>query len=118
MTQAHTKRDLARRAAAVFFVLFLAVQIIVPIVQLTKPRPTHFGWQMFSALRSLPRYWVVLDDGSQRDINMYEHIGMQRLDADYHRALPEYLCRAYPTAVAVRWQWPDADDIEEFRCSR
>lgn len=107
-----------RRAAAAFFVAFLAVQILAPIVQLTKPRPAHFGWQMFSDWRPIPQYWVVIGDGAQRAIDVHEHIGVRRLDADYHREFPAYLCRAYPQAVAVRWQWPGSDDIEELRCSR
>ncbi|MCI0685445.1 MAG: hypothetical protein L0Y71_25370 [Gemmataceae bacterium] len=118
MTANDTKPAFGNRAVAVFVVLFLAVQILVPIVQLTRPLPTHFGWQMFSVDRPLPRYWVVLDDGTERDIDVYEHIGVRRLDADYHRAFPEYLCRTYPAAVAVRWQWPDRDEMEELRCSR
>lgn len=111
------KPTFTHRAAAVFFVVFVAVQVLVPIVQLAKTRPAHFGWQMFSDWRSIPQYWVVFGDGSTREIDVHEHIGVRRLDADYHREFPAYLCRTYADAVAVRWQWPGSDEIEEIRCS-
>lgn len=99
-----------------FFAAFLAVQVVVPCVQLTKSRPAQFGWHMFSAWRPSPRYWVVFGDGATQEIDIHEHIGVRRLDADYHREFPAYLCRAYPNAVAVRWQWPDSDEVEERPC--
>jgi hypothetical protein len=101
-----------------FFAAFLAVQIVVPCVQLTKTRPTQFGWHMFSAWRPIPQYWIVFGDGATQEIDVHEHIGVRRLDADHHREFPAYLCRTYPNAVAVRWQWPGSDEIEEHPCGR
>ena len=118
VTATNDKPSVGLRVAAVFFVAFLLVQIVVPVVQLSKTRPAHFGWHMFSDWRPIPQYWVVFGDGSTLDINIHDHVGVRRLDADYHREFPAYLCRAYPDAVAVRWQWPDSEAIEERRCDR
>jgi hypothetical protein len=106
---------LQQRTAAAFFVLMLAVQCILPVVQLPKERPAHFGWQMFSGFPPMPRYWIVRADGVEQAIDLRQHVGVQRLDADYHRFLPDYLLRAHPDAVAIRWQWPDTNTILEQR---
>jgi hypothetical protein len=98
--------------------LFLAVQILVPIIQLGKTRPAHFGWQMFSDWRPIPTYWIVLADGSTREIDLHEHIAVRRLDADYHSVFPDYLLRTYSEALAVRWQWPDSAEVQEYRWPR
>lgn len=103
---------------ALAFLLFLGIQIVVPIVQLREERPAHFGWQMFSAYRHIPRYWIVLADGSTREIDITEHVGVRRLDADHHGHFPQYLRRRYPEAVAVRWQWPDSEEVEELQWPR
>ena len=107
-----------RRAVALGVALFLVVQIVVPLIQLGQPRPAHFGWQMFSGYPPFPTYWIVLADGSAREIDVHDHIGVRRLDADYHSVLPDYLRRTYPEAVAVRWRWPDAAEDEEYRWTR
>jgi hypothetical protein len=98
--------------------LFVALQIAVPVAQLRQPRPAHFGWQMFSGFRPIPTYWIVLADGSQREIDFHEHVAVRRLDANYHAVFPDYLRRTYPEAVAVRWQWPESAEVEEVRWNR
>ena len=105
----------SNRVARVAFVLILATQLVVPVIQLPKPRLAHFGWHMFSDLPPFPTYWIVLADGSQQLIDVHEHIGVRRLDADYHSVLPDYLRRTYPQAVAVRWQRPGSNAVEERR---
>lgn len=109
-----TKPVFAHRLVAVFFVLFLALQIFVPAVQLSKPRPSHFGWQMFSGLRPIPRYWLVRADGSTQEVTVEEHTGVRRLDADYHRVFADFLLKNYADAIAVRWQWPGSEEVREW----
>jgi hypothetical protein len=104
-----------RRLAAALFALILGAQLIVPVVQFPKERPTHFGWHMFCDWRPLPKYWIVHDDGSTREVDLQQHVEVRRLDADYHAVLPEFLRQTHPEAVAVRWQWPDHDEMEEWR---
>jgi hypothetical protein len=101
--------------AALAFVLILGTQLIVPIVQFPKERPTHFGWHMFCDYRPVPKYWIVSADGSAREIDLVEHVHVRRLDADYHPVMPQFLRETYPEAVAVRWQWPGTDEVEEWR---
>ena len=101
--------------AAFVFVLILGTQLIIPIVQFPKERPTHFGWHMFCDFRPVPKYWIVHADGSAREIDLQEHVHVRRLDADYHPVMPQFLRETYPEAVAVRWQWPGSDEVEEWR---
>src|SRR5262245_6116127 len=103
------------RLILAFCIVFLLVQVIVPIMQLPQPRPSRFGWQMFSGYRHIPKYWTVTADGAQHDVNVEELVGVRRLDADYHPALLDHLLRHTPGVVAVRWQWPDSDVIEDSR---
>ena len=105
------------RAAKVFFLLFLGVQLAVPAIQWSQPqRPAHFGWQMFSGYRAIPSYWLVHADGTEEKVNIEEMlVGMWRLDADYRRVLPDFLLRKSPHAVAVRWQEQGSDTVQEHR---
>ena len=36
---------------AAFILLWLAVQVGVPLWQLTNPRPSRFGWQMYAKVK-------------------------------------------------------------------
>ena len=98
-----------RPVAVTVFLLILGTQLIGPIVQLPKERPTHFGWHMFCDWRPVPRYWIVRGDGSTREVDLLEHVPVRRLDAEYPTVRPQFLRETYPEAVAVRWQWPEGE---------
>lgn len=97
-------------------IAFVAIQLVVPILQLAQSRPAHFGWQMFSGYRPIPCYWLVHADGAEVPVNIEEVLsGMWRLDADYRKVLPEFLLRRSPHAVAVRWQEQGSEIVHEHR---
>lgn len=109
-------RPLRTAACAGAFVLILLAQIVPPTVQLFKPKPQRFGWQMFSAFKPIPRYELIMADGQVVPIDLNQHVGAWRNEADYARYLPAHLQRAYPQARAIRVHWPDRPEAEEIPC--
>jgi hypothetical protein len=103
------------RWPVVFFFLYLAVQIAVPVYRLFQPRPTRFSWQMFSAASVPSRVWIVSGDSVQ-EISRGAYIGNFRTDLEYERYALPYLCRARPEATAVRYTMAFDDSIREYRC--
>lgn len=89
-------------AAAAFFVLFLLLQIGVPLVRLAKPRPARFGWQMYSAKLQRPRFSLVMRDGTTRPADLHPYVPQSRGEVDLERALPQHLCRAMPDVASVQ----------------
>src|SRR6476661_6416694 len=88
----------------VFFVTYLALQIAVPTYRLFQPRPTRFGWQMFSASSLPTQVWLVSSSGS-REISPLSYIGNLRSDLDYERyALPQ-ICKQ-SGAQSIRYSMP------------
>jgi hypothetical protein len=73
--------------------LFVVVQIAVPTVMLFEPRPAAFGWQMYSAARSLPDVVVIEADGSERVVDLTDHLAEPRAEIDYAARLAEQACR-------------------------
>jgi hypothetical protein len=90
-------------AAAVFVVAWLAVQVVVPLTQqATKEGARPFAWQMFSRKIDVPRFKVVAADGSEREVDDWErHLGRSRLEVNFGRHVPPFLCRAEAGAVAI-----------------
>jgi hypothetical protein len=103
------------RWAVVFFFLYLAVQIALPVYRLFQPRPTRFGWQMFSASSVPSRVWLVSSD-SVREISPAAYIGNFRSDLEYERYALPFLCRARPEATAIRYVMPIDNLVREYRC--
>jgi hypothetical protein len=98
------------------FVAFLAVQIVVPIVQSTGPQPARFSWQMFANRRDQPAYTVVLNDGSTRSIDMRDVLGYERIELDYGDRVAPHLCRTLPDVVSVREHAPGSHNVTEIPC--
>ena len=109
-----------KNAPRTFFILYLAVQTIVPVVQLFRPRPARFGWQMFSGT-SVPTQVKIRTPAGERAIpadEMAKHVGNWRGDLSLDKHLPPHLCRRYPEASAVLLYNLEADEPREFPCVR
>src|ERR1051326_2584874 len=98
----------------IFFATYLAVQITIPTYRLFQPRPTRFGWQMFSA-SSLPiRVWLIFPARDQ-EISPVAYVGNVRSDLDYERyALPQ-ICKQ-SGAQSIRYLMPFQTTPLEFKC--
>jgi hypothetical protein len=85
---------LPRVLAAVFVVGWLAVQVAVPLIQRTSTEGARpFAWQMFSRRVDVPRFKVVED--------WERHLGRTRLEVNFARHVPPFLCDVEPGAVAI-----------------
>ncbi len=91
--------------AAVAVVVWLAVQVGVPLRAALSDaggRGHPFAWQMFSRGVDVPRFEVVAADGSEREVDDWErHLGRTRLEMDFARHVPPFLCEHERDAVAV-----------------
>jgi hypothetical protein len=89
--------------AATFVVVWLAVQVGVPVLQhLTSDGARPFAWQMFSHHIDVPRFEVVAADGSETEVRDWQrHLGRTRLEVDFARHVPPFLCESEPGAVAI-----------------
>jgi hypothetical protein len=93
-----------RILAVAFFVMFLLMQVAVPLFQLTQPRPARFGWQMFSTLRADAlgvSYHIEAAGGELIPVQLSAHFARVRLEIDHRTVLPPYLCEVTPGAAAV-----------------
>lgn len=98
----------------IFFAIYLAIQIAVPTYRLFQPRPTRFGWQMFSASSLPTRVWLISAIGT-REISPVSYIGNVRSDLDYERyALPQ-ICTQSGTQ-SIRYLMPFETSPHEFKC--
>lgn len=105
---------LDRRAGLIgaFVLLWLAVQVGVPMVQLvdrgSRPRPREFAWQMFSHRLERPaeRFTITTANGT-REVDVRPLLsGPMRREVRYAPAVVAALCER-PEIQAVR-----VDDVE------
>ena len=106
---------LASRLPIVFFFLYLAVQIALPVYRLLQPRPTRFGWQMYSAASVPSRVWIMSGDRLQ-EISPGSYIGNFRADLEWERYALPHLCRVRSQATAIRYFMPLDSAVREYRC--
>ena len=109
-----SRSPLSRRAAACFFVLYLIVQVSVPIYRLWAPRPARFGWQMFSSSVYPVRVWLLRRDGSEEPIEPTAYVGNPRADLDYERFVPPHICKMRPDVASVRFPLPAQAPAKEY----
>jgi hypothetical protein len=102
-------------AAITCFVLFLAIQIGVPLVKLRAPGPAPFGWHMFAAIPTRPKFSVVMRDGTIREVDPLRYFGERRGDMDFQRALPPHLCSTMDIA-AVQILFPGSERSQVYTC--
>jgi hypothetical protein len=109
-------RSWRHTVSALALVGILLAQIVPPTVQLLKPKPQRFGWQMFSAFNPIPQYELIMPDGQIVPVDLHQHVGAWRNEADYARYLPAHLQRVYPQARGIRVRWPDRPGVEVIPC--
>jgi hypothetical protein len=90
-----------RVAAAIFFVGFLSVQLLVPALVRSDSRPARFGWRMYSTAPLEVQVTAVLRDGSRRPIEPRDHLPGLRADVDFASSLAPYLCRTLGDAARI-----------------
>lgn len=103
-------------AAALFVLLFLLIQLVVPIVALFGSRPGRLGWQMYSAMPSLPSAWTVSADGSLTRLHLADFFALQRAEIDYRLILAANPCEA-TDSFAIRLKGGDDQPAETIQCN-
>jgi len=95
-------------AAAAFALLFLALQVGVPLVRLLGPRPARFGWQMYAATTPLPTLVGVRADGGRDTLPVGDYFAFLRSDLapSVFERLPRHVCTVAPGLVAVEYHGP------------
>lgn len=83
------------------FLGILAIQIAVPVVQLTADRPVRFGWHMFAGVRRGVEFEVRHADGRVEAVAIDAYVLTPRQEVDLASHLPDHLCRTIPTAEAI-----------------
>lgn len=96
-------------------VAFLVVQLVVPIVVLTAPRPSRFGWQMFTAYAPLPTVWAEDPAGERAAVDVERLLVHPRPEANLSQPIAEAVCRT-DDVVAVVVESATADP-ERVPCS-
>lgn len=114
--RAITTNPIKAKLIFAFAIGFLALQLIVPTILLSAPRPARFGWQMYSGTDKAPTFWVVSSDGIATEVVLADVVGYVRLDIDYRAKIPRHLCDANPDATLIRFQAADSSSVEEFPC--
>jgi hypothetical protein len=102
--------------ALTFFVAFLTIQIIVPIVKLTAPRPSRFGWHMWAARKRNPQFILSMKDGTTSPVGLSTYLGISRGELDIHEAMPAHLCRVVPAVASVQIQTLDSERPKVYPC--
>lgn len=73
-------------------VAFLALQLTLPVLALAGPRPTGFGWQMFTAYAPPPAVSVELADGSVVGVDLSQLLAHPRPEAELGGPIVAALC--------------------------
>ncbi|HEX2832687.1 MAG TPA: hypothetical protein VHW00_06710 [Thermoanaerobaculia bacterium] len=103
-------------AAAAFFILFVSIQTIVPLIRLWAPRPARFGWQMYSARPQRVRFTLVLRNGTTQPVDLARYVGFSRGEVTLEQALPQHLCRVVPDVSSVQIRRADSKEQRVHRC--
>jgi hypothetical protein len=101
---------------AAFFVLFLLIQVGVPLLRLWSPRPARFGWQMFSASPQQIAFSLVLRDGTSQPVSLGRYVAQSRGEVDLEDRLPPHLCRVVPDVASVEITKPGSTQRRVYRC--
>lgn len=120
MTHAVSARWLRRTtfrqiSATCFLSVFLVWQVALPLYQLTLPRPSRWGWQMYSGTRAMPTFWLIQPDGSSTLVDPRPYIPAMRNEIQFEAFVPQHFCRIFPAIRAVRFQLPGRAG-EEYVC--
>jgi hypothetical protein len=99
-----------------FFVTFLAIQIVVPVVKLTSPRPARFGWHMWTARKRNPQFVMMMKDGTATPVILSTYLGLSRGELDLRDAMPAHLCRVVPDVASVQIKLLDSEPAKVYSC--
>ena len=93
------------RIAAVCLVLFLIVQLTVPIVRITQEadRATRFGWQMFTRSAFVIDFTVTTASG-QVEVALDDVLVVLRGELPLEELIPPHLCSTVEGARQVSWE--------------
>ena len=103
-------------AALIFVVLFLSIQIIVPVAKLMSSRPARFGWHMWTVIPPRREIELVMRDGSTKTADLRPYIAQGRGELDLDHVLPPHLCRMMPDVAAVRYRSKRAVSTQTHTC--
>lgn len=99
-----------------FFVAFLAIQIIVPVVKLASPRPARFGWHMWTARKGNPQFILVMKNGTTHPVSLSTYLGLSRGELDIREAMSAHLCRVVPEVASVQIKTLDSEPPKVYSC--
>jgi hypothetical protein len=106
------RHELAWRGFAVAWLIW---QLGLPLGELASPRPSTFGWQMFSGGEA-QRFFVRRPDGSEMEISPLTVLAVPRPEIRAERALAAAFCAADPRAEAVRVQAGSGGPSHQLPC--
>lgn len=86
---------------AAAMIAFLLVQLAIPALALSEPRPARFGWQMYTAVPTLPTVRIEAADGSLSPVDLGGLVARGRADADFSSALADHLCATTDAAAVL-----------------
>jgi hypothetical protein len=101
-----------------FVVLFLGAQIAVPVVQLTRPRPARFGWQMYAGLSEPLAFTTLGADGSVGQVEIAKYLAFHRGDIAVSKLIPPAVCEREIEVIEVRYRLLPESTDRTFRCVR
>jgi hypothetical protein len=79
----------------------IVAQLAIPALALTGPRPTRFGWQMFTTMAPAPSVWTEEADGSLRPVDLDALLVHGRPETDLTPALVATLCEGTGVRAVV-----------------
>lgn len=102
----------------VFALVWVAVQVAVPVAQLDEERPARWGWQMFSQAEPAPRLIGHRADGAEVPLRARDYFVRYRWEStNYAEPLAAVACRTERGLVAVSVQPHSAPAATSFPCS-
>jgi hypothetical protein len=96
-----------------FVAALIAIQVVVAVVMLLGPRPSPFGWQMYSAAPPRPEGFAIQGDEPE-PIDVESWLTHARVEVDYAAVLRANGC-VRTGADAIRIEFPDGS-VEEVTC--
>lgn len=94
----------SRPAAIAFIVVWLTVQLAVPIAGLTNDPPAErFVWKMFSTSTPRPEF-VVHTDSRTESVDLDAITARLRADLPLTETIPEHICQITSGAISVTWE--------------
>ena len=109
----HATMPARRRVGLAVVAALLAVQIAVAVVVAFGPRPSPYGWQMYSATPYKPAAWAVTA-GTAETFDVDELLVHARAEIDYVGLLRDHGCD-HTGADAIRIQLADGT-LDEVAC--